>query len=109
MGFELSTAVRNRRLASRTDPLEGIVIEWPKSVPRRGSVPEAFVFVVTTKEVDLRALETSTPEDDLAARKAGSASYASFGGDTAYKVIHIPYMLHWPEERPGVIPADEVD
>lgn len=41
-----------------TTELQGLSMAWPNNVPRRGSVPEDFLCIITDCPVDLRHLES---------------------------------------------------
>lgn len=89
-GIRLSYELPRRLLASDTMPLKGIPISWPKSVPRQGRVEETLVFVITSEEIDLRFLETSSAEDGRVARELLTARSRLV---TPYDVTRIGYFL----------------
>lgn len=99
-GLELSKHQPSRMFATCDFPLEGIVLGWPQSIPRPGSIKETFVFVITSDETDLTFLETSTPQDYLMAQARSSAAKgpetAARRTAMAYDVARIHYTFHSP-------------
>jgi hypothetical protein len=87
--------------------LVGTEMKWPESVPRTGqqTVREYYTFIITSKEADFRALETSSSNANRVARGGGQADWSPIN---RYDVIHIPYILERRQPRlASELPAPE--
>ncbi|KAL5598290.1 hypothetical protein FOBRF1_012083 [Fusarium oxysporum] len=86
--------------ALMVDQFEGITLQWPKSIARQGKVEEAFVFILTKREENLRSLETATSADYIDIQRKGRLEgKATVSTKNPYDVIRINYTLCWPKDE----------
>jgi hypothetical protein len=105
-GIRLTKERPSHPLMACIRPLrKGIALQWPLSIKRDGSVMETFVFIITTEEVDLGFLQTSTPQDYYVTREQARKKSVDRKIDTAarsipiaYDMVRIPYRLNAPTE-----------
>lgn len=96
-GIVLSEMMPSILLATSPEPLEGITIGWPESVPRHGSVEEAFIFIITSEEIDEGYLQTLTLQDYFVAHAlARGPKTTARRAVIPYDVARIRYHLRTP-------------